>query len=186
LDFPRVTLVGVIAADTSLYLPDFRAAEKTFQLLTQVGGRAGRHELKGDVVIQTYTPEHYSIVHATRHDYGAFFREEMVQRKRTGYPPYYRLVLITFAHEEVPVVIRAAATVADYLRPRLAAGTQLLGPVASPIARIKDRFRFQIMLKYRDEPQLVDLLAQAAAVFEDWNKQHKALMTIDVDPNMLL
>jgi primosomal protein N' (replication factor Y) len=186
LDFPRVTLVGVIAADTSLHVPDFRAAEKTFQLLTQVGGRAGRHELEGDVVIQTYSPEHYSITHATRHDYAAFYREEMVQRKRTGYPPYYRLVLITFSHEEVPVVIRAASTVADYLRPRLAATTQLLGPVASPIARIKDRFRFQIMLKYRDEPQLVDLLAQAAAAFEDWNKQHKALMTIDVDPHMLL
>jgi primosomal protein N' (replication factor Y) len=186
LDFPRVTLVGVIAADTSLHLPDFRAAEKTFQLLTQVGGRAGRHELEGDVIVQTYTPEHYSIVHATHHDYTSFYREEMDQRRRTGYPPYYRLVLITFSHEEVPVVIRAASVMADYLRPRLAATTRLLGPVASPIARMKDRFRFQIMLKYRDEPQLADLLAQASAHFEEWNKQHKTLMTIDVDPQMLL
>jgi primosomal protein N' (replication factor Y) (superfamily II helicase) len=186
LDFPRVTLVGVIAADTSLHLPDFRAAEKTFQLLTQVGGRAGRHELEGDVIIQTYTPEHYSIVHATRHDYPSFYREEMMQRRRTGYPPYYRLVLITFSHEEVPVVIRAAHSVADFLRPRLAETTILLGPVASPIPRIKDRFRFQIMLKYRDEPRLSDLLAQAVDVFEEGNKQQKMLMTIDVDPHVLL
>jgi len=186
LDFPRVTLVGVIAADTSLHLPDFRAAEKTFQLLTQVGGRAGRHELEGDVIIQTYTPEHYSILHATRHDYHSFYREEMEQRRRTGYPPYYRLVLVTFSHEEVPVVIRAANVMADFLRPKLAPTTRLLGPVASPIARMKDRFRFQLMLKYRDEPQLAELLAQASAHYEEWNKQHKTLMTIDVDPQMLL
>ncbi|MGV3135071.1 primosomal protein N' [Brevibacillus agri] len=186
LDFPRVTLAGIIAADSSLHLPDFRAAEKTFQLLTQVGGRAGRHELAGDVVIQTYTPEHYSIVHATRHDYPAFYRDEMLQRRRTGYPPYFRLVLITFSHEDVPVVIRGAHTMADFLRPRLAQTTIVLGPVASPIARVKDRFRFQIMLKYRDEPQLSDLLAQATAAFEEWNKQQKVLMTIDVDPYVLL
>ncbi|GAB1529327.1 MULTISPECIES: primosomal protein N' [Brevibacillus] len=186
LDFPRVTLAGIIAADTSLHLPDFRAAEKTFQLLTQVGGRAGRHELDGDVVIQTYTPEHYSIVHATKHDYPAFYQDEMMQRRRTGYPPYFRLVLITFSHEEVPIVIRGAHTMADYLRQRLAQTTILLGPVASPIARVKDRFRFQIMLKYRDEPQLSELLAQATAAFEEWNKQQKVLMTIDVDPYVLL
>ncbi|KQL44230.1 primosomal protein N' [Brevibacillus choshinensis] len=186
LDFPRVTLAGIIAADISLHLPDFRAAEKTFQLLTQVGGRAGRHELEGDVVIQTYTPEHYSIQHATRHDYPAFYQDEMLQRRRTGYPPYFRLVLITFSHEDVPVVIRGAHTMADYLRQHLAETTILLGPVASPIARVKDRFRFQIMLKYRDEPQLSALLAQATAAFEEWNKQQKVLMTIDVDPYVLL
>jgi len=186
LDFPRVTLAGIIAADTSLHLPDFRAAEKTFQLLTQVGGRAGRHELAGEVVIQTYTPEHYSILHATRHDYRAFYEDEMLQRRRTGYPPYFRLVLITFSHEEVPVVIRSAHTMADYLRQRLAETTILLGPVASPIARAKDRFRFQIMLKYRDEPKLSALLAGATAAFEEGNKQQKVLMTIDVDPYVLL
>ncbi|GIO06420.1 primosomal protein N' [Brevibacillus reuszeri] len=186
LDFPRVTLAGIIAADTSLHLPDFRAAEKTFQLLTQVGGRAGRHELAGDVVIQTYTPEHYSIMHATKHDYPAFYQDEMLQRRRTGYPPYFRLVLITFSHEDVPVVIRGAHTMADYLRQRLAQTTILLGPVASPIARVKDRFRFQIMLKYRDEPHLAELLSQATAAFEEWNKQQKVLMTIDVDPYVLL
>lgn len=186
LDFPRVTLVGVIAADTSLHLPDFRAAEKTFQLLTQVGGRAGRHELTGKVLIQTYTAEHYSIRHATNHDYEAFFAEEMRYRKMTGYPPFYRLVLITFSHEDVPMVIRAAEQYAQYLRTRIAPTTFLLGPVASPISRIKDRFRFQLMLKYRDEPKLVDLLAQTTAHFEEEMKQHRVQVTIDVDPQMLL
>ncbi|MGO0061992.1 primosomal protein N' [Brevibacillus fluminis] len=186
LDFPKVTLVGVIAADTSLHLPDFRAAEKTFQLLTQVGGRAGRHELKGDVVIQTYTPEHFSIQHATHHDYLSFYEEEMRHRRQAGYPPYFRLVLITFSHEDVPTVIRAADLMAQYLKPRLAETTRLLGPVASPIARIKDRFRFQLMLKYRDEPRVTDLLAQAAAQTQEWQKQHGVLMTIDVDPQVLL
>ncbi|UFJ43229.1 primosomal protein N' [Brevibacillus humidisoli] len=186
LDFPRVTLVGVIAADTSLHLPDFRAAEKTFQLLTQVGGRAGRHSLAGDVVIQTYTPEHYSIRHATHYDYEGFYQIEMGHRKKTGYPPFYRLVLLTFSHQDVPVVIRAAENYAGYLRPRLSPTTQLLGPVASPIARLKDRFRFQLMLKYRDEPKVVELLAQANQHFSEWIKQHQVAVTIDVDPQMLL
>ncbi|WP_373688768.1 primosomal protein N' [Brevibacillus daliensis] len=186
LDFPKVTLVGVIAADTSLYLPDFRAAEKTFQLLTQVGGRAGRHELTGDVVIQTYTPEHYSITHATNHDYEAFYYDEMVLRKQNGYPPFFRLVLITFAHEDVPMVIKAAEQFADYLRPRLADSTILLGPVTSPISRIKDRFRFQLMLKYRDEPKIFDLLAQVSMHFDSWLKQNKVILSIDLDPQMLL
>ena len=186
LDFPRVTLVGVIAADTSLWLPDFRAAEKTFQLLTQVGGRAGRHELSGDVVIQTYTPEHYSIRYATRHDYPSFYQEEMLHRRQTGYPPYFRLVLVTFTHEDVPVVIRAAEQVAEYLRPRLAETTMVLGPVASPIARVKDRFRFQIMLKYRDEPDLAELLGRMSAHLDEWMKQHQVGMTIDMDPQILL
>jgi len=186
LDFPRVTLVGVIAADTSLFLPDFRAAEKTFQLLTQVGGRAGRHELAGDVVIQTYSPEHYSITHATNHDYQAFFSEELTLRKRSGYPPYFRLVLITFSHEDVPVVIKAAEMYAAYLRPRLAKTTVLIGPAASPIARIKDRFRFQLMLKYRDEPKLPELLAQTNHQLDDMQRQHKLTVTIDMDPQMLL
>jgi primosomal protein N' (replication factor Y) len=186
LDFPRVTLVGVIAADTSLHLPDFRAAEKTFQLLTQVGGRAGRHVLPGDVVIQTYTPEHYSIRFATGHDYTGFYEWEMRHRKQNGYPPFYRLVLMTFSHEEVPVVVQATEQFARYLKPRLAPTSKLLGPVASPIARLKDRFRFQLMLKYRDEPKLADLLAQAVAHHEDWMKKHQAGLTIDMDPQVLL
>src|SRR5690606_14274536 len=101
LDFPNVTLVGVLTADTMLHLPDFRSAEKTFQLLTQVSGRAGRHELLGEVVIQTYTPEHYSIQLASQHHYDYFYQKEMITRKIHAYPPYYYLTLITVTHPEI-------------------------------------------------------------------------------------
>src|SRR5690606_35617727 len=99
LDFKNVTLVGVLAADSMLHLADFRSAEKTFQLITQVSGRAGRHELAGEVVVQTYTPEHYSIQYASRYDYTSFFYQEMKLRKTYRYPPYYYLVLIQLTHE---------------------------------------------------------------------------------------
>ena len=103
LDFPDVTLVGVIAADTVLNLPDFRSAERTFQLLTQVAGRAGRHEKQGEVFVQTYTPEHYSMQYASQHDYIAFANHELDIRANLGYPPYHRLILVTFSHEQVPL-----------------------------------------------------------------------------------
>src|SRR5690625_1460500 len=116
LDFPHVTLVGVIAADTTLHLPDFRAAEKTFQLLTQVAGRAGRHELPGDVVIQTYNPEHYSIVDASKHDYMGFVQKELPNRQQHMYPPFCELLAVTFSHPDLSIVIRAAERFAALIR----------------------------------------------------------------------
>ena len=101
LDFPNVTFVGVLTADTMLHLPDFRSSEKTFQLLTQVSGRAGRHELAGEVVIQTYTPEHYSIILAGEQDFDQFYQQEMMIRKIHHYPPFYYLALVTVSHENV-------------------------------------------------------------------------------------
>ena len=103
LDFPDVTLVGVIAADTVLNLPDFRAAERTFQLLTQVAGRAGRHQMPGEVFIQTYTPEHYSMSMCKQHDYHALCQSELDIAQHFGYPPYHRLILVTLSHEQVPL-----------------------------------------------------------------------------------
>ena len=162
LDFPDVTLVGVITADSALNLPDFRAAEKTFQLLTQVAGRAGRHQLPGEVFVQSYTPEHYSIGHASQHDYVSFVREELLHRRNLQYPPYCRLILVTFSHEQLPVLIRLAENYTRLLKERANAAGWLgsldrfsndafdvLGPVASPIPRIKNRYRFQCMIKWR-------------------------------------
>lgn len=195
LDFPDVTLVGVIAADTVLNLPDFRAAEKTFQLLTQVAGRAGRHTLPGEVYIQTYTPEHYSIEHASHHDYGSFLREELHARHERGYPPFYKLILITFSHEQVPVLVRASEAFATNLREKwercAACGIpgnefELLGPIASPIPRIKDRYRFQCMVKYRGDIDATGMIGATTDAFEELVRQQKLLISVDVNPQVLM
>lgn len=201
LDFPDVTLVGVIAADTVLHLPDFRAAEKTFQLLTQVAGRAGRHHLPGEVFIQTYTPEHYSIETASRHDYAAFLEHELEMRRLGSYPPFCELALVTFSHEQVPALVRAGESFAERLRSgwrRLseesgsqgvaanAEGFEVYGPVASPIPRIKDRYRFQCMIKYRVGHDISRLLAETAAAFEETIRGGKLQISIDVNPQVLM
>lgn len=199
LDFPYVTLVGVIAADTSLNLPDFRAGERTFQLLTQVAGRAGRHHLPGEVVVQTYAPEHYAIEAAARHDYDSFVRHELRHRRAMGYPPFCRLILITMSHEELPLLAAESERFAEALR-RLAAGAgvlgpldrpgpaafDVLGPVASPIARMKDRYRFQCMIKYRGSVDAPALVRQALASFADGPARSRVQFAVDVDPQVIL
>lgn len=199
LDFPDVTLVGVIAADTALNLPDFRSAEKTFQLLTQVAGRAGRHQLPGEVFIQTYTPDHYSIIHASGHDYGSFVRDELNHRKNLHYPPYSRLILVTLSHEKLPLLLRMAENFSRDLRlkaqrlgwygnlDRFAAeALDILGPVASPIPRIKNRYRFQCMVKYRGPLDAVRLVRETAAETLGNLRDASLQISIDVDPQMLM
>ncbi|QHT61828.1 primosomal protein N' [Paenibacillus lycopersici] len=199
LDFPYVTLVGVIAADTSLHLPDFRAAEKTFQLLTQVAGRAGRHELPGEVIVQTYNPEHYAIISAQHHDYSAFVQEELKHRRFMAYPPFCRLILVTLSHEQLALVVsegeKLAATLRDLARAAGIRGSDegdgsrfidILGPVASPIPRMKDRYRFQCMIKYRGSTGAAELLKQAISLVSGSNGQPAVTMSVDVDPQVIL
>ncbi|MCQ6560353.1 primosomal protein N' [Paenibacillus mendelii] len=200
LDFPYVTLVGVIAADTSLHLPDFRAAEKTFQLLTQVAGRAGRHELPGEVVVQTYNPDHYAIQTAQQHNYASFIQEELRHRRYMSYPPYCRLILITLSHEQLPLVIAEGEKLAAMLRQSVAEaglsasseeGTtgrfmDILGPVASPIPRMKDRYRFQCMVKYRGNVDAVGMLKRAVSSLAGSNGQPQVQLSVDVDPQVIL
>ncbi|MFC4100989.1 primosomal protein N' [Paenibacillus xanthanilyticus] len=198
LDFPYVTLVGVIAADTSLHLPDFRAAEKTFQLLTQVAGRAGRHQLPGEVIIQTYNPEHYAITTAQHHDYDSFVKEELGHRRQMAYPPYCRLILITLSHEQLPQVINAGDKLAALLRQSaeevgaLGEGgfssrfIEILGPVASSIPRIKDRYRFQCMVKYRGNVDAVGIVREAVAAVARPQDKASVQISVDVDPQVIL
>ncbi|MEW9667564.1 primosomal protein N' [Ammoniphilus sp. 3BR4] len=186
LDFPKVTLVGVIAADTILGMPDFRAAERTYQLLTQVGGRAGRHELPGEVVIQTYSPEHYSIELAKTQKFESFFSIELKHRYEKGYPPYFRLILFTFTSASVPLAVKSADDWVQKLRRILPSSVYLLGPVASPIPRIKDRYRFQCMIKYRDEPEVLPFIKKMAESFASKHKPDDIQLTVDVDPQMLM
>lgn len=199
LDFPDVTLVGVITADSALNLPDFRAAEKTFQLLTQVAGRAGRHQLPGEVMIQSYTPDHYSIIHASGHDYDSFVREELKHRRNLHYPPYCRLILVTLSHEQLPFLVRMAENMVSVLQgkarqkgwygslDRLTSDAfDVLGPVASPVPRIKNRYRFQCMIKWRGTIDAVGLVREAAEQLEDTAQNPKLQISIDVDPQMLM
>jgi primosomal protein N' (replication factor Y) len=150
-DFPGVRLVGVVNADLGLHLPDFRAAERTFQLLTQVAGRAGRGALPGRVILQTWSPDHYAIRPAAAHDYERFYAEERVLRERLRYPPFGWIALVRIAAADEAAAQDAAANLAEVAR--AAGAVEVLGPAPAPIARLRGQHRFQILLKHaRAEP----------------------------------
>lgn len=185
LDFPEVTLVGVLAADMMLHIPDFRASERTFQLLTQVSGRAGRHHLTGEVIVQTYMPEHYSIQLAQKHDYENYYLREMLLRKQLNYPPYYFLAMINVSHSNVMEAMTITDQIASYLKRKVSKHTIILGPVASQVPRIKDRYRYQCMIKYKDEPNLNVFLQQIIANFQEEINKKNLQIHIDLNPYMM-
>jgi len=176
LDFPKVSLVGVLAADMSLNLPDYKAIEKTFQLLTQVSGRAGRHDIDGEVVIQTYNPDHYSILYAKDHDYHQFYNTEMRIREISGYTPFNNLVQIIITDKDVKKVLKQGTKIVMKLRRNLEENTQVLGPVLPKIARINNYYRAQIIIKYK-ESQVIDKLLKE--IYQEYND----LLTIAIDKN---
>lgn len=182
LDFPNITLVGVLSADTMLHLPDFRSSEKTFQLLTQVSGRAGRHHLEGEVIIQTYTPNHYSIVLAGEQNYEQFYLQEMKLRKIGQYPPFYYLVLINIAHNDLLKVVNIAEKISRFLQNSLSKDSILLGPTASPIARINNRYRYQVLIKYKRESHLLETLRKIIHHYEIEKKDKNLSISIDLNP----
>src|SRR5699024_8067136 len=161
-DFKNVTLVGVLNADTILNLPDFRANERTFQLLTQVSGRAGRGGIKGEVVYQTYNEDHYAIQLAKNNAYREFFLREMEFRKLARYSPYYFHVLCTVSSENIEDVIKASSEVHTEINNHMSKSSIISGPTTSPIDRIQDKYRFQIILKYKSEPELFSVLHKLA------------------------
>jgi len=186
LDFPNVTLVGVLSADAMLHLPDFRSSERTFQLLTQVSGRAGRHELSGEVVVQTYTPDHYSIELASMYDYEQFYKQEMNMRRTFRYPPYVYLALITVSHENQIKVIQTTERIVQLLLQNVQDNTIVLGPTPSPLTRIKDRYRYQSMIKYRYEPKLRELLKKITDQFNEDMRKDDLQIFIDMQPYQLM
>jgi primosomal protein N' (replication factor Y) len=186
LDFPNITLVGVLSADTMLHLPDFRSSEKTFQLLTQVSGRAGRHQLPGEVVIQTYTPEHYSIELSALQDYDAFYEREMYLRRQSHYPPYYYVVLITVSHEDLMKTVSVTEKITNYLGSRLNRDSVVLGPVASPISRINNRYRYQCLIKYKREPDLNQHLRTLLDHYQKETAQNHLQISIDLNPQIMM
>jgi primosomal protein N' (replication factor Y) len=159
LDLPLVTLVGVVAADTGLFLPDFRASERTFQLLTQVAGRAGRSTLGGQVIVQTYHPDHYAIVAASRHDYEEFYRQEMIFRREQGYPPVRRLARLVYHHTQRAAAQAEATRMAEQLSAeidRLALQeTDLIGPAPCFFSRQRDNYRWHVIVRSPDPAALL-------------------------------
>jgi primosomal protein N' (replication factor Y) len=151
LDLPLVTLVGVVLADVGLNLPDYRAAERTFQVLTQVAGRAGRSLLGGQVVLQTFQPDHYAIQAAASHDFRAFYQKEMEYRRRLGYPPYTQLVRLEYRHQYFNKAEMAAQSLASQIRQWIEAedrrATQMIGPTPCFFSRIAGWYRWQIILR---------------------------------------
>jgi primosomal protein N' (replication factor Y) len=158
LDFPNVTLVGVINGDTGLNLPDFRASERTFQLLTQVAGRAGRAEKKGEVLIQTFNPDHYAIRLAAKMDYEAFYQTEMGFRRKLAYPPYFYTVQLVISHKDEETALKKAYEMLTLLRANLTDKSRILGPIPRPVARTHQYYHYQILVKYRFEDRLEEVL----------------------------
>jgi primosomal protein N' (replication factor Y) len=178
LDLPLVTVVGVISADTALNLPDFRAAERTFQLLEQVAGRAGRGLMGGRVVLQTYHPDHYAITAVEHHDYLGFVQRELAFRREAGYPPYVRLARLVYRHTDPRRAEVAARDMGDRLRDALRRSglppTDLIGPVPCFFARLRGYYRWQIILRHPDPPSFL----RAVPIPRGW--------LVDVDPVDLL
>ena len=184
-DIHNVTLVGVISADIQLGLPDFRAAERTFQLLTQVSGRAGRGDLRGEVVIQTYFPDHYAIRAAAAQDYPGFYEKELRFRRAMQYPPFAALANILFRSTKMELAMKWSGGLARRIAERKWAGVRVLGPAAAPLARLKQEFRYQFLVKAQQRATLHALLADAQAYAREQEVPPTGLI-VDVDPLSLM
>ncbi len=180
-DFPNVSLIGVISADTALHIPDFRAAERTFDLLTQVAGRAGRGDVPGRVVIQTYVPHHYAIRSAKDHDYLEFYAQEMEFRRELGMPPCAHLVKVAAAGASEREVARQTLLFARFLERRLPEGVKLMGPAPEIVSKEMGQFRWNLYLKGPSPEAIHPALRQALEEFKKTEKARVAF-TIDVDP----
>jgi len=183
-DFQRVTLVGVVAADLALGRPDFRAAEKTFQLLTQVAGRAGRGELSGEVLVETYYPEHYAIQYAAQQDYVSFYEKEAQFRRLLHYPPFTALASVLVRDRKMENAIRWSRALAGYFAPFEERGVKILGPAAAPLARLRRDYRFQFVLKSPNRAILGKALA-GALDFCAAKQFPETAVIVDVDPTSL-
>ncbi len=181
LDFPDVTLVGVLNADTGLGLPDFRASEHTFQLLTQVSGRAGRADKKGEVIVQTFNPDHYAIKLAQTQNFEKFFKLEMDLRHRGGYPPYYYTVQVMTSHEKEAQAAKKMLAITNWLRKRIAPDSIILGPTPQAIARVNRRYYYQIVIKYKQDQNIQSALTEMMQSVQKLSGQGFQI-SIDAEP----
>ncbi|MEM6778198.1 MAG: primosomal protein N' [Planctomycetota bacterium] len=188
LDFPNVRLVGVINADSALHFPDFRAAERTFQLVTQVAGRTGRGDQGGRVIVQTFTPEHPAIQAASRHDYAQFVEEEMVHRRKFNYPPLgsvARIIVRGAVEDKTEAVADAILGRLEVARDHLQAEVRILGPAPPPIMRLRGKFRFHLLLQATESAVLGETIRRGIGDYKVDPKEEIEFL-IDIDPvNML-
>ena len=188
LDFPNVTLVGVVAADIGLSLPDFRASERIFQLLTQVAGRTGRGELGGEVIIQTFRPEHYSITNACNHDYESFYEQSIRERNELSYPPFSRLIRLLIKGKNEKRANNAIEQLAKILKEirekeKFLSFMQILGPAPAPLTKIKEQYRFHIIIKGKQSNELHKLVRKSLYQFK---LPYLTYLNVDVDPQSML
>ena len=185
LDFPNVTLVGVVSADTALNIPDFRAPERAFQLLTQVAGRAGRGKVPGQVIVQTFSPEHESVLFAAKHDYLGFYAQAIGERQELGYPPFAHMANLVFTDENEDEARKRGYRMANILRALLGAdaGVKLLGPVACPLSRLRGRYRWHLALRAPAKETLLRLLRVALA---EMTASERSGLSLDMDPLSML
>jgi primosomal protein N' (replication factor Y) len=186
-DFPNVTLVGVICADFSLNLPDFRSSERTFQLLTQVAGRAGRGMNPGKVIIQTFNPDHYSIQMARNQDFGKFYQEEAQFRKELDYPPFSRLINLRIEGSNQKRSIKAAQEMGECGRRMLKArpdgrGIEILGPSPAPLVKLKGKYRYHMLIKGKRPNPLHRFVEELSEKMKKQWAGRGINLTIDVDP----
>ncbi|KPK00597.1 MAG: primosomal protein N' [Desulfobacterales bacterium SG8_35] len=185
--FPNVTLVGIVLADTGLGLPDFRAGERTFQLISQVTGRAGRGEKPGRVIIQTFQPQHYSIQMARNHDYAGMYAREIEMRKALAYPPFSRIVNVKIEAKDDKYVQDAAARLANLARKfQKSSEAEVLGPAPAPLTRLRDRYRWQLLIKGKKLEALHAFLHRLEREIATLSKAGKLWISIDVDPEYMM
>jgi primosomal protein N' (replication factor Y) len=181
-DFPNVTLVGVVSVDAGLALPDFRAAERTFQLITQVAGRAGRGDRPGRVLIQTYHPHHYALRHACAQDYQGFYNEEIRHRRNLGFPPFVALALLLVRHKDPARARNIAQQLRNYLNgANRDHACRILGPAPAPLPRLRGEYRFHVLVKSRSRKQMRAVVDQALKNFEEAGNDGRAV-TLEIDP----
>ena len=182
LDFPLVTLVGVVSIDSSLTSPDYRASENTFQLLSQVSGRAGRSENKGEVIVQTFNPDHYAITLAKNHDYIDFYKEEMKIRKMLKYSPYYYMVLVAITSKDYELGFKEANKIGSYIRNNISSDSIVLGPTMANMFKVNNIYHYQIIIKYRKDDSLMKVLK---FIIDMQVKNNKIDVSIDFNPSRI-
>lgn len=180
LDFPKVTLVGAVNADVTLNLPDFRASERTFNLLTQVAGRAGRGEKGGEVIVQTYAPEHYAILAASKHDYAKFYTEEIKSRKELSFPPFTHIIRLTCRSRNEKEATDSSHRLKDFLAGKLQKkDIEIVGPAPATISKVRGFFRWNVLLKSKNRSIMCEVLRKA---LRGYRKPRGVFLAVDVDP----